>query len=414
MKTKMRMFLAAAILPAVVVLTACEDHQDKAGRNASGELPAVAAILNDNAARDTGSPNIQADQSKQASAPPMDWSIPNKGTLYKTMERVGWCKNSLCTKTLTNSKFPQWPYYGVDKKDMRETYITVVSKPSRANVEKVVMIAAGQQTDPPHLVFRSDYQDGYPNVLTGQPDNYKNNCDKKTANCTRSIDGRSLARRLLATGKFPASKTLFIIVHDTRLQYNMGINEKQKIENAFYKFFTDNTYSWKLKQIVLAGQSRGGCLAYRLGSRFRKHSGYKTVPMILQGYDAVCVKQDFAVYHVIGPELNTSGTSYQNPYNSSYKSWRLPLNTEFAYKTKLAMQQIVGGQQVTHYAPYGVRGFSYYQYPYSSGSTYADYGWYRQYWVNLKHIEMGGSYGKIPYTVNRGMTHFQEKDAEFQ
>lgn len=313
----------------------------------------------------------------------MSTSLPNYNVLLK---RVRYCKNWLCTRAETPSEFREWEQANVDRGKQRETYISVLSQPPISQVRHVVFISAGQQT--------TLDGNGYNNVLTGQPADYKKNCKGQTRSCWRTIDGRSLARRVLASGIFPLSSTLFVLVFDARINYEIGSNEKQKIENAYFQWLTHRASSSQLETIYLAGQSRGGCLAYRLGKRFRDHSGYRSVPLIVQGYDAVCNKQQ--------GEFGTTGTKYDNPLNSRYYSWRIDMAAQFPYRTDLALKQIHAGQQVVWIAPFGVRALTYRSYD-------VDLGWWRQNWVNLEHSDMGRNYANRPYTLDPGMQHLLDK-----
>ncbi|MCR9143800.1 MAG: hypothetical protein NXI24_16255 [bacterium] len=304
-------------------------------------------------------------------------------------ERVRYCKNTFCTRATTPSRFQEWEQENVDRGKQRETYIAVVSEPPRGSVENVVFLSAGQQT--------TLDGNGYNNVVTGQPEKYKKNCKGKTASCWRQIDGRSLARHIINSGKFPLSKTLFVLVFDARFNYEISKNEKNKIENAYYRWLTNRVYSHKLKRFYLAGQSRGGCLAFRLGKRLRAHSSYRNVPMILQGYDAVCDKGE--------GELGTTKTKYGNPYNSNHHGFYTNLSGQFPHKTNLGIRMVVGGGAVVPVL--GVHAFVY-----TRGNT-GQGGWHEQTWVNLDHSEMGREYSKSPYTIDPGLNHMHRSLARF-
>lgn len=304
-------------------------------------------------------------------------------------ERVRYCKNTFCTRATTAPRFQEWEQENVDRGKQRETYIAVVSEPARSSVENVVFLSAGQQT--------TLDGNGYNNVVTGQPEKYKKNCKGKTASCWRQIDGRSLARHVINSGEFPLNKTLFVLVFDARFNYEISKNEKNKIENAYFRWLTNRVYSYRLKRFYLGGQSRGGCLAFRLGKRLRAHSAYRNVPMILQGYDAVCDKGE--------GELGTTKTKYGNPYNSKHHGFYTNLASQFPHKTNLGIHMVVGGGAVVPVL--GVHAFVY-----TRGDT-AQGGWHEQRWVNLDHSEMGRDYSKSPWTIDGGLDHMQRSLARF-
>ncbi len=162
--------------------------------------------------------------------------------------------------------------------------------------------------------------------------------------------------------------------------------------------------------IYMAGQSRGGCLAFRLGSRFRKHSSYKNVPLILQSYDAQC--------NVDQNELYTSPSKLWNPlYGSSYSqsqkkekdqhyAWKADLNAAFPNKCKLSVQNPAGGGVATDLAK-KARAFTMSA---SSGSS----SWFKTRWVALKHQEFGGDYGKLHLTVTPGYSDLLSAKADIE
>ncbi|MCB1318739.1 MAG: hypothetical protein KDK34_00715, partial [Leptospiraceae bacterium] len=217
--------------------------------------------------------------------------------LTVNLERVRYCKNWLCTKQTTPSKFRYWEEEGVGRGHQRDTYIATISQPSRSNVENLVFFAAGQQ--PPG--------NGVPNSLTGQDDKYKKNCEGRTASCNRSIDGRSLTRQVMASGMFPMNRTFMAVAFDTQFNHLRSSDEKADMERAYLRWLLDKAYSSNVKRIYLAGSSRGGCLVMRLAQAIRENYSYRNIPLIVHSFDGVCKRTQ--------NELGTYNSKIYNPLN---------------------------------------------------------------------------------------------------
>ncbi|RTE65602.1 VCBS repeat-containing protein [Amphritea opalescens] len=320
-----------------------------------------------------------------------------------TLERVRYCDqrglNNICAGTATTpSKFQAWSNAGVSTEGQRNTYISIVNQPPKDQVRKVVFISAGQQTDPGGEE-RGKIGKGYPNVLTGQPNDYKDGCMNATKSCTRTIDARSVLGRLRGDGKFSDSDTLFIAAFDMRFGYYRPSAEKQRRENAYWDFLTSQFDPSKVELIVLAGQSRGGCMMFRLGQKLRATSTYQNIPLIVQGLDPVCTTTGTPNLDRELPQL--SGV-YRNPLNNSYESYPIDMDQVFPsnHRNKLAVLDIHGGGEVWAQEP-GIRSFTW-------KASDTDLGWWEQKWVNAGHEDMGGKYEHSWQTVDLAVTHIYD------
>lgn len=316
------------------------------------------------------------------------------------VDRVRHCEfagaQNICAGgSVANPKFPEWDFHGVSNDNQLEVYLSIVHQPPKEDVKRVVFISAGQQSENP--LARATYGDllaygaGYENILTGQPNNYKSNCDDATTGCWRSLKPKSLAVRLMESGLFDSTDTLFILALDARFGYARPDHKKQNIENAYWDFLTSKFSPENLEVMVLAGQSRGGCLMFRLGERLRKSAMYRDIPLVIQGYDPVCVNPEKSP-NGVQPEFpyrnpkqsdTTSLSTFTapNPADEDKKVYALQMGTIFpeALRQDLRILDIHGGGK----SPTNkIRPFSWY-------ADDIDLGWWKQKWFNVEHISMG-------------------------
>lgn len=316
-------------------------------------------------------------------------TVPSYGSRYVTMKRVRYCGGFLCTNATTPSEFRYWEDHNVDRDKQRETYIASLN-PGRTNIENIVFFSAGQQTLTSTGAFLSTT-----NVLTGQPEDYKNGCTGNCASAGRYLDGRSLVVYLMNQPRFATSKTLYVLVFDAQFNFEYSSGERQKMENAYFAYLTANVDATRVKRIVLGGSSRGGALSYRLAQRFRGDSRFSSKALVVEGFDATTKT---------GDELNATSTLFTNPLNSSWKGRYLNIAAEFPNRNLLALNQIASGQEA--FALTGARGFVY--------TTYSsDFGWFRQKWVNIKHGDIGSDYNYRSETMEYAAEHIESKFTEF-
>jgi hypothetical protein len=308
---------------------------------------------------------------------------------------------------------PYWRDAGVSLTGRQDTYISIVSEPAKDQVKRVVFISAGQQSDNPvkgDWIFSGDYGEGYTNVLTGQPDNYKEGLrGANNFEDSREINAKSLASKLIYSGKFPKESTLFVLAFDARFGFFRSQKEKDYRETAFFNLLTSKFNPANIEVIVLAGQSRGGALAFRLGSRLRSDPIYSKIPLIVQGYDPVSTNPELA------SRYNTTfrGTPIEkylpihskkdklfNPYDPNKYCWKIDLNVTFppAHRDNLFVYILHAGAEVGLHK--GIRAFAWLE-------ENTNIGWYKQKWLNFEHEEMGGNFESdhLIKTVESGLLH---------
>ncbi|GAB2884110.1 hypothetical protein ACCI51_10080 [Microbulbifer echini] len=289
-----------------------------------------------------------------------------KSNFSVNLERVRYCQNFWCTQQYTQPEYQVWDQEGVSKTHQLYTQIARIQQPMRENVRNLVFIAAGQQ--PPGY--------GSESSVTGQEDNYKKDCGVSKGSCSRSVDGRSLARQVLDSEYFPADDTFFAVAFDTQFNYMVSSSEKSRMERAYLNWLKSKAYASNLETIYLAGSSRGGCLAMRLAKALRDDPAFRKIRTIVHSFDGVC-KWD-------QNEMGVTSSFFRSPVNSNYLSYYTDLDAQFPYKDNLYIRQLAGGDEVIEFT--GVHSFVY-------SATDVSLGWYAQQWVDLNHI-----------TIDRDMT----------
>ncbi|SDZ75005.1 FG-GAP repeat domain-containing protein, partial [Bizionia paragorgiae] len=321
-----------------------------------------------------------------------------------------------------------WRDAGVSLTGRQDTYLAIVSEPAKDKVKKVVFIAAGQQSDSPfgsEGLSTGNYGNGYTNVLTGQPNNYKEGIRKTTnLQATRTLNNLSLASKLINSGKFPKESTLFVLVFDANFGYFRDQDEKGYRENAFFNFLTSKFNPSNVETIILAGQSRGGALVFRLGSRLRRDSSYSKIPLIVQGYDPVATNPVLANSNANVSLRKTSIEKYLpihskndkliNPHDNSKYCWKVDMDITFpqASRDNLLVYIVHSGDVVSDKIHKSIRAFAW-----KEKNTVLD--WYKQHWLNLGHEEMGScnyfNDGNCLYkTVESGYQHIVYAEFKYE
>lgn len=331
-----------------------------------------------------------ADKALQLQQPKAMQAV-NKNTSLKKMPQPG-----KQVQLRRGSTLSEWKKNKVPGGKAHKTLLSIVSAPKAEQVKQVVFISAGQQQPDPRNLEQTAY--GYPNVLTGQYRFYSLHCQDKPV-CKAMIKPGSMADRILKSGQFPLESTLMVLVFDSQFNHMVSEANKVKMENAYWDLLTSRFHTGKVEQISLIGQSKGGCLAFSLGKRFRNTTGYEKIPLVVQGFDPVC-KQKRLTY--------TSNKRYfSNPLRQEpkYKSLFIDMNTVFPANNRkdLALLDIHSGAPVLLD---GVHSFTF-------RPNNADMGWWKQMWVPYDHTPMGGNMAYSKDTVIPGFNHLMKYRQQF-
>ncbi len=304
------------------------------------------------------------------------------------------------------SEFSEFDAAGVGNVAMKEMFISVVNQPARASVEYLVLVSAGQNGE----------SKGNANVLTGQAANYKDGFDKDVQRKNRTIDSQSLAYKLMYTPagysfSLPSSKTFVALAfdHQSCIGYNLNDHglpcndgNRTGISKGFYNWLKKKHYKSKLKMIILAGSSRGGCLSLDVARRFINDSGYTKIPIYVAGFDPVCKEGTDGTR-----EMGASNPHINNPlgnYDGTDASHKTDFSAQYNSISSLQIFNVSDGDEVA----IGISGVR----PLvdSTNSTSTNWwrgNWYHQIWRSGKHNDLGRSYSSAGTYITSSLNDLQ-------
>jgi hypothetical protein len=276
-----------------------------------------------------------------------------------TVERVQTCVSGTCT---TASEYAAWNTHAVAGATQQGTMIARVSEPAVADVENVVLVLAGQQK------LGGFVYGGTSNGLTGQPNTWRSTFESNAAlgSASFSLASDSLISRAVDAGYFDPSRSFVALGFDAGFDYELDAAAKDGIERAYYDWLLSNFNAAKLKTVYLAGHSRGGCLALRLGKRF--NADFPGKKIIVHGFDPVC-NTDQA-------EFGATTTPVQDPIDGSEFAFSSDLVAQFgAPGARSSVLSFITGTTVS---PSTIRAMS------QQGATAKDFdlGWFVQHWTD--------------------------------
>lgn len=276
-----------------------------------------------------------------------------------TVERVQTCVAGACT---TASEYSAWNTHGVAGSVQQGTMIARVTEPSVQDVENVVLVLAGQQK------LGGFVYGGTSNGLTGQPSSWRSTFESNAALASAefSIASDSLISRAVDAGYFDLARSFVALGFDAGFDYETDAASKDAVEQAYYAWLLSNFNPAKLKSVYLAGHSRGGCLALRLGKRF--NADFPGKKLVVHAFDPVC-NPDQA-------EFGVSTSPVQDPVDAAESAYSSDIVTQFGSPgARTSVLSFVTGGTVSFST---VRGMS------QQGATTqtTDLGWFVQHWTD--------------------------------
>ncbi|HTV22106.1 MAG TPA: hypothetical protein VMG12_25625 [Polyangiaceae bacterium] len=277
------------------------------------------------------------------------------------VDRVAYCRTiwPICNDR-TAPDYHWWPDYGVADGKQKETFIARYSDPSRANVQHLAFISAGQ---------RPPFNNGDPSMLTGAVSGYV--FDGQTDSATFSPAPDNFPQRLLNSGEFPPDATFMAAAWDARFNWGFTPDNKRELVDAYYAWLKSKFYRASLRSIYLAGHSRGGALVFALASRFNQD--FPEIPLIVHIFDGVA--------NASQQELGTGNGLVSNPISSDpfFFSDIVDFGSSFPNGNVRILNQVAGSPVLDfEVSPALVRSFAA-----NAGSF--DAGWMRQVWRTTAH-----------------------------
>ena len=137
-------------------------------------------------------------------------------------------------------------------------------------------------------------------------------------------------------------------------------------------------FAANVEEVIIAGHSRGGCLALRLGERFNRNFG-TSADVAIAAADAVCT--------VSQSEFGASSPQRDNPVVTD-PDWRgvtTNMYSEFQYEGRsLYVMNFVSGQR--NFVLNNIRGLSDDRPETQPGQFSLGGGWYNQEWMTFSHV----------------------------
>jgi len=237
-------------------------------------------------------------------------------------------------------------------------FMAEVWKPAAANIENVVFLSAGQQGA---LVDRQDY----PAIVTGQQSSWHKKLDAslaeelnswkyikdKTLNIsTQSIGGQIISDALYNNSGYfgmNSSNTYMALVFDACFYYEMSAAKKNERLTDYLEWLmsrTNNNQYKKIRNVYMAGASRGGALVTRMGYEMTHNTTWRNMlgnaKIIVSSFDGVANEDE--------GELWTTTAQQDNPLewiNGRY-CFVSTLHSHISNPSNLHIYQIAGGADV--------------------------------------------------------------------
>ena len=319
-----------------------------------------------------------------------------------TMRPLRYCSD----KRWWGCKTRSYPYGGYWNNNGMSTdnqnkafFATMGSVPSRSNVQYIAIFSSGQQG--------SSGGDDVRNAISGATDNWKWNTDENGSE-PRSVRDGSVAERFYndQTRFLPRSKTLYLSIWDPQFNHMASSGEKTDTLNGYADYLNSKVYWSNIKGVVIAGSSRGGCLAMRLSQHLRTRFNLgSNTKFAVASVDGVCKYTQ--------SELGTTSSTMDNPVHSgSWKVYKTDMNGQFpsSVRDRYCILHLAGGEEVTGVA-LGVRAFGH------SGSACGSTGgctlthngnvWYKQTWNTLCHTCAGRDISNSAIIRDPILNHFE-------
>jgi len=290
-----------------------------------------------------------------------------KNAFLATIWKVRRCNNWLCFgSSQTRPDFAFWDWAGVSRGNQKDTYIGILREPAPANTRRLVLTMAGQNG------FMGIIGDGVGDRVSGSFFDWHDGWAKTTASEVHPIADNSFAHDFFDL--FNAGDTFVATAWNTAFDWGTSAGEKQDIEDAFYNWLRSKAVTSNLREVVLAGFSRGGCLALRLGARFNRDLADLGVDVAVMAADPVC--------HVGQSEFGATSAKVTNPLNTAWEAVTANMRSRFEREGRqLYVQNFVSGHKnfvLSNIVGLGHDGAS--VTPFELGG-----GWYNQDFITAQH-----------------------------
>lgn len=298
------------------------------------------------------------------------------GELQVQVERVRHCTGlsvrPMCfgSYRLTRKDYQPWRDTGVPNGIQAETQLGVVFGPEKLPAKRVALLLSGQQFE---------FDSGIGNSLTGQPDGFNEGWGLSEPRRTFTLDDGSLAHELVENEILNPRDSFLAVAFDARFNHKFNRENKNRIEEAYFRWLRSKFDPQDVELVYLAGHSRGGCLAMRLAQRLQREMPH--VPVVAQSFDGVCNRNQGELGIEFPGRVDNPLVSDNGVF-----AWPTDLRTAFQnQESSLALLQLVGGHPFFP-GDLLVRPFSQQR----ADQPELDLCWYQQRWMDLNHGQLGG------------------------
>jgi hypothetical protein len=260
-----------------------------------------------------------------------------------------------------NDTIPQLRQAGVGNWEIHRTRYAIWSEPPVDETITLLVALAGQNG-----VSSGGVLGGGPGNVTGQPDNWLGTCTDW--NCgERTFSSASFVGRLLADLdlNITASNTFAVSFPDH--QYDWGSSYRAQIRHGLFEWLKTKVSTTTLKQIIIAGHSRGACLALGLIKEFRDDPAFNAVKILGAPVDGTCMDGENGTLQW--------GGDIDNPLDVPWDWHAWPSTFTTANNQKVCIQNTAGGE--TQAGPFFVHSF-----------YLTDPAWNNS-WMNIPHFPSG-------------------------
>jgi hypothetical protein len=235
--------------------------------------------------------------------------------------------------------------------------------------------------------------------LTGHPDGFDQNCNDEGCGAL-TFDERSLALRLLRPEMLGASHTRVVVFPDQR--YDWGNSENPQISNGLTAYLRSLvTAAPMLRMIVIAGHSRGGCLAMTVATKLSLDPSLSGVRILVLPVDAVCNPDEPYEEHAVqsGLQSQTPNPLVNDP--TWWYAWFSPYGSNSGLQQNSCMANVVGG---VWWSPLFVHALITDSDPVPSLNRFTNW------WASLDHKVIGTSYVRDELVQDVGSLYYFVKN----
>jgi len=281
-----------------------------------------------------------------------------------------------------NDTIPQLREEGVGTWEIHRTRYAIWSEPTTVNHPRNLLIAlAGQNGSS----SGGSSGGGGPGNTTGQPNHWLDACNDW--NCgQQTFSDASFVDRLLDAPSLNITRENTFAVAFLDHQYDWNSPYRAQIRHGLFRWLKTKVTTTSLKQIIIAGHSRGGCLTLGLIKEFREDPAFDAVKILGAPVDGTCSDGENGTLQY-GGDIDNPLPDVPNSWPGQWYAW--PSAFTMANNQKVCIQNTVGGE------PQAL--------PVSVHSFFLTNPAWNNSWMNIPHIMSGSCVGNSIASLSDGV-----------